>query len=178
MSADSLRGHLSFLASDALGGRVNGTPGIEIAAEYVAAQFRRAGLEPIGDDGYFQTVAGVVATPTREGFRFSIALDQTVDVSPETFDMTTVEPVTVDGLAVVKVPPGRADALDAVAGKVVITDRPEAPPRNGTPGAARDGRRWIQDVLDRDPALLVVLVPGLAAPWSSRDLLSLHAPGS
>src|SRR3954470_24069116 len=74
VSADSLRGHLSFLAADALGGRVNGTPGIDIAAEYIAAQFRRAGLEPIGDDGYFQTAAGVTATPTTDGFRFSLAL--------------------------------------------------------------------------------------------------------
>src|SRR4051812_34187300 len=58
VTADSMRGHLSFLASDALGGRVNGSPGLDIAAEYVAAQMRRAGLEPIGDDGYFQTAPG------------------------------------------------------------------------------------------------------------------------
>src|SRR4029079_19248884 len=72
VTADSLRGHLSFLAADALGGRVNGTPGLDIAAEYVAAQFRRAGLEAIGDDGYFQTAAGVSATPQADGFRFSV----------------------------------------------------------------------------------------------------------
>jgi Zn-dependent M28 family amino/carboxypeptidase len=29
---------------------------LEIAGEYIAAQFRRLGLEPAGDDGYFQTV--------------------------------------------------------------------------------------------------------------------------
>src|SRR4029078_2925076 len=57
-AGDSLRGHLSFLAADALGGRVNGTPGLDIAAEYVAAQFRRGGLEAIGDDGCFDTRAG------------------------------------------------------------------------------------------------------------------------
>lgn len=28
-----------------------------VAAEYIAAQFRRAGLEPAGDDGYFQTAS-------------------------------------------------------------------------------------------------------------------------
>lgn len=54
ISAQSLRGHLSFIASDLLGGRDTPSPGLEIAAEYIAAQFRRAGLEPAGDEGYFQ----------------------------------------------------------------------------------------------------------------------------
>lgn len=55
ISADSMRGHLSFIASDALEGRGTPSRGLDIAAEYIAAQFRRAGLEPAGDDGYFQT---------------------------------------------------------------------------------------------------------------------------
>jgi Zn-dependent M28 family amino/carboxypeptidase len=53
--ADSLRGNLSFIASDALEGRSTPSRGLDLAAEYIAAQFRRAGLEPAGDDGYFQT---------------------------------------------------------------------------------------------------------------------------
>src|SRR5262245_1399648 len=56
ISADSLRGHLSFIASDLLEGRNTPSRGLDIAAEYIAAQFRRAGLEPVGDAGsYFQT---------------------------------------------------------------------------------------------------------------------------
>jgi len=58
VSADSLRGHLSFIASDLLEGRNTPSRGLEIASEYIAAQFRRAGLEPAGDAGgesYFQT---------------------------------------------------------------------------------------------------------------------------
>src|SRR5262249_12525836 len=54
---DSLRGHLSFIASDALEGRGTPSRGLDIAAEYIAAQFRRAGLEPVGDEGYFQTTS-------------------------------------------------------------------------------------------------------------------------
>src|SRR5690242_17204368 len=42
ITPDSLRGHLSFLASDLLQGRDTPSPGLEIAAEYIAAQFRRA----------------------------------------------------------------------------------------------------------------------------------------
>jgi hypothetical protein len=60
ISENSLRGHLSFIASDALEGRATPSRGLDLAAEYIAAQFRRAGLEPVsnnsaGDDGYFQT---------------------------------------------------------------------------------------------------------------------------
>ena len=56
ISADSLRGNLSFLASDALEGRATPSRGLDIAAEFIAAQFRRAGLESIAKDGsYFQT---------------------------------------------------------------------------------------------------------------------------
>src|SRR5437762_9490200 len=55
ITARSLRGHLSFLASDLLEGRSTPSRGLDLAAEYIAAQFRRAGLDPAGDDGYFQT---------------------------------------------------------------------------------------------------------------------------
>jgi len=63
ISADSLRGHLSFIASDLLEGRNTPSRGLEIAAEYIAAQFRRAGLEPAGDaESYFQTSEWSVGT--------------------------------------------------------------------------------------------------------------------
>ncbi len=72
ISAASLRGHVSFLASDALEGRATPSPGLNIAAEYIAAQFRRAGLEEAGDDGYFQSARFVLFEPDLEGFRLEI----------------------------------------------------------------------------------------------------------
>ncbi len=69
ISADSLRGHLSFIASDLLEGRDTPSAGLDIAAEYIAAQFRRAGLEPLGDDGYFQTAHWLLAEPNMSEFR-------------------------------------------------------------------------------------------------------------
>src|ERR1044071_1323156 len=72
ISADSLRGHLSFIASDALEGRNTPSRGLDIAAEYIAAQFRRAGLEPVGDDGYFQTVNWMVAERNMDDFELRI----------------------------------------------------------------------------------------------------------
>src|SRR6266851_2858220 len=67
VSADSMRGHLSFIASDALEGRNTPSRGLDIAAEYIAAQFRRAGLEPVGDDGYFQTANWVASQQPLDG---------------------------------------------------------------------------------------------------------------
>jgi aminopeptidase YwaD len=52
---DTLLGHIKFLSSDDLKGRGNGTEGLERAAEYVAQQFKAAGLEPgEGSAGWFQ----------------------------------------------------------------------------------------------------------------------------
>jgi hypothetical protein len=48
--------HVSTLADDQMEGRKTGTPGHRRAAEYVAEQFRKAGLEPAGADGFFQPV--------------------------------------------------------------------------------------------------------------------------
>lgn len=49
ISEASVRGHMQFLAGDALHGRGSGTRDEWIAAEYMAAQMRRWGLEPLGD---------------------------------------------------------------------------------------------------------------------------------
>ena len=48
--------HVALLASDAMKGRDTGTAEHRQAAEYVADQFKRAGLEPGGTKGYFQPV--------------------------------------------------------------------------------------------------------------------------
>ncbi len=58
ISVEELTGHVRYLASDELMGRRTGTEGERLAAEYIAACFRAAGLEPAGDDGsYFRKFA-------------------------------------------------------------------------------------------------------------------------
>lgn len=84
ISPSSMRGHLSFIAPDLLEGRDSPSKGLDIAAEYIAAQFRRAGLEPIGDDGYFQTAnllevqqpVGFSLTISRQGGDIEVVPDQ------------------------------------------------------------------------------------------------------
>lgn len=49
-------GHIVFLADDRMNGRETGSREHREAAEYVAKQFKEAGLTPGGTDGYFQPV--------------------------------------------------------------------------------------------------------------------------
>ena len=52
---DAILDHIKFLASDELRGRGNGTEGLDRAADYIAAEFKEAGLRPGGDaSGWFQ----------------------------------------------------------------------------------------------------------------------------
>jgi len=55
LSATRYLEHVKFLASDDLKGRASGSPELDKAADYIAAQFRSAGLRPMGDaNTYFQ----------------------------------------------------------------------------------------------------------------------------
>jgi Zn-dependent M28 family amino/carboxypeptidase len=49
--------HVEALANDGMEGRNTGSPGHKRAADYVAAQYKKAGLEPAGVGGYIQPVA-------------------------------------------------------------------------------------------------------------------------
>jgi Zn-dependent M28 family amino/carboxypeptidase len=51
-----IQAHLEFLADDQLQGRDTGSRGHEIAANYVAAEFKKIGLIPAGTDSYMQRV--------------------------------------------------------------------------------------------------------------------------
>jgi hypothetical protein len=53
---DRIEAHLKYLADDALMGRMTGTREYDEAAAYVAGHFAEIGLEPAGDDGWYQQV--------------------------------------------------------------------------------------------------------------------------
>ena len=67
-SAENMKAHMTFLSSDLLEGRDAGSRGFDIAAEYVASQFRQLGLTPAGDNGtYFQHVPLWASRSTSQG---------------------------------------------------------------------------------------------------------------
>lgn len=76
IQADAIRGHVEFLASDLLEGRAAASRGYDIAAAYVAAQFRLSGLTPAGDDAaFFQKVPLLEATPVLPGSAATLVRD-------------------------------------------------------------------------------------------------------
>jgi Peptidase family M28 len=65
---EAIRAHVDFLASDLLEGRAAASRGYDVAAGYVAAQFRQAGLAPAGGEAtFFQAVPLIEATPVLPG---------------------------------------------------------------------------------------------------------------
>jgi hypothetical protein len=111
ISADSLRGNLSFIAADLLEGRDTPSRGQDIATLYIAAQFRRAGLEPAGDDGYFQTAKMLRVAQAAEGFELRLQHgSRTVTVSRDQTTVVSRQPLELSG------------ALVAAKGNVVVLD--------------------------------------------------------
>jgi Peptidase family M28 len=76
LSASRIEADVRFLADDLLEGREAGTRGYDLAALYVATQYRMMGLEPAGDAGtYFQAVPMLSATRIAEAARFALTRD-------------------------------------------------------------------------------------------------------
>lgn len=57
-----LKNSLGYLASDSLKGRMTGSAGIRLAADFIAARFKEMGLHPLGESGgyfrYYDFIAG------------------------------------------------------------------------------------------------------------------------
>jgi hypothetical protein len=168
ISANSLRGHLSFLASDLLEGRGTPSRGLALAAEYIAAQFRRAGLEPAGDDGYFQTAdlvarelpkSGMEMTIEREGRKVSIAREDIAPRFPEALELS--------GTAIYKAASEGATALeylqpDDVRDKVLMVKLPEFNGAGASEAAQRFGTLLRAMRRVKPKLTLMLTVSGLA----------------
>ncbi len=85
------KNHVEFLASDTLGGRGVGSQGIEKAAEYIAEEFQKIGIEPCGQgDDYFQSFSMTMQRSLTPGGRLEFgtegqSLQQERDFIPMSF---------------------------------------------------------------------------------------------
>ncbi len=73
VSAAMLRSSVSFLASDLLEGRDTPSRGLDIAAAYIASEFRRANLESVPGSDYFQTANYLQITDSAEAPSFNLS---------------------------------------------------------------------------------------------------------
>ncbi len=65
ITARDIKARIGFLASDMLRGRATPSPGLEIAARYIASEFAMLGLEPGGDDSTYLQWYAVTGAPGR-----------------------------------------------------------------------------------------------------------------
>src|SRR6516164_5959811 len=144
ITANALKADVSFLASDALEGRGTPSRGLDIAAEYIAAQFRRAGLEPVGNDGYFQTAAYSQVRPNPDGPELTFQIgDKTSSVPKTAMSLSEPGALNLNHAPALKISSEDRAALDAltteqVADKVLMVELPDAnPARTGAFAAIR-----------------------------------------
>ena len=160
---NDLKADVSFLASDALAGRATPSRGLDIAAEYIAAQFRGAGLEPAGDDGYFQTAAYQSLKPNPEGLAFTLYTAKDPARAGEgTVAIQEAVAGDLDRAAAFKVALNDTAALDSltadqVRGKVLLVEMPDAAGPGGGMAGYQAQRRILALATKLEPAMLVMV---------------------
>jgi hypothetical protein len=164
ITPEDLRQRLYLIADDSMMGRETGSFGSYKTADYIAAEFRRLGLEPAGDNGtFFQTVPfwnaaidpqsrlDVGATTLQVGRDFVPA---SIAAAARRFDGT---PTIYGGPANDST---RWISAEQAAGKVVVLD---LPPGAGMRGLAIGSARWRQS-----PALALVALDVVGPEATSR----------
>src|SRR5262245_53066005 len=125
----NLRADLTFLASDALEGRMSLQRGSEVAIDFIAAEFAKAGLKPLSGDSYLQPVELIEyrADARAMGLKLMRGGNEQSYESPKDFigsfpvEMTVSAPVVFAGYGVTAPEFGYDDykELDA-KGKIVL----------------------------------------------------------
>jgi len=122
--------HVRFLADDKLQGRNVGSTGFEMAADYVANQFKRAGLDPAVRGSYSQPVAFIKSTLNeaeseidllRDGTSAPVELGETVLISSQTSVEKIEAPLVFAGYGLDIPEAGYSDLKDpALRGAIAV----------------------------------------------------------
>src|SRR4029077_4690513 len=81
ISAERIKADVAYLASDRLEGRGPGTRGEVLATEYIADEFKKAGLKPLGNNGtYFQRVPLVRVVTSPKATLQAVQGETTLDI--------------------------------------------------------------------------------------------------
>src|SRR5688572_4758733 len=87
--------YVGTLASDRMEGRGTGQPGYRRAAEFVAGELRRYGVQPAGEGGYFQKVRFITRELDWERSSLSLLRDgesETLRLGPDALVSMRVDP--------------------------------------------------------------------------------------
>lgn len=172
ITADALRAHVAFLASDTLEGRNSPSQGLDVAAEYIASRFRAAGLKPMGDDGYFQTAHWTRSQVNPEGF--ALTLESGGERFEVPYNRVTLEaaPATaLEGVPMVRMTLEEASTVgdEALRGKALLINLPAT---DRTVLRLYSGLR--RRLLKLSPAAVILIAEGAVPP--SRGGGALRSP--
>ncbi len=163
VNTDAAAAHIWFLAADELRGRETGSPEIDIAAAYIAAQYRRYGVQPF-NGSYYQNVALERVGPAEKG---SFAVNgQVFEQGKALLVMQAVNLSAQTG--VVFVGYGLPEDMDKkeIAGKIVVARAGYAP--DDTPQQMfRARREKNKNARVRGAVALVELYASQTLPWKT-----------
>ena len=169
ITPEDIRRHIAYLASDELRGRNTPSPGLEMAAEYIAGVFRRLGLEPAGDAGsYIQRYAlqkravepaetRIVFTGPRGTERLGFGTD---------FFVIPGAAGRVSGEVVYAGAAESAEPSPVLRGRIAMYELSTAGRRGSIDGAALGARRAAEE--SGAVGLVLVLPPGYPAEMIQR----------
>lgn len=187
ISAGALKAHVAFLASDALEGRGTPSPGQEAAAEYIAAQFTRLGLEPAGGGGsYFQNANFALVTANLGGAEVAIeAGGKTYAIPAEHIAVIGAQArgAKLDGVEAVKVNAADEATPARIENKVVLVEAPDYNALRGAEARRNAYRAFseLRDRIDGARAAAVIVIGEAAPPRPARPfkrLVSMEEPAA
>ena len=98
ISEPELQEKLTYIASDGLEGRMTGSKGIQLAAEYISAIFTDQGLEPLADNNDFLWPFDFVAeVKIKEGQNTLVINDKSYELNKDFKPMASTESGSVEG---------------------------------------------------------------------------------
>ena len=144
---------IAIIADDSMMGRDTPSPGLEMTARYIAAEFQRLGLEPGGDDGsYLQRYPLTEIHASLE-----VAVDGGADLVPGQ-DLVQVDggpaPQGVSGPTLLITGAGELGGRAPVAGAMVLLAAKYDPQQRSL---TAESQRLLDTIKDRGPAAVFIL---------------------
>lgn len=191
---DQVTYDIKYLASDELGGRQPGTPGMDLAEKYIVEQYKKAGLKPVNEDGtYFQpfnvggnrvldknSVSGKLVGPDGNEIELKLGENFNPLQCRKAIDLDT--PMVFVGYSIKADEHNYDDFKDIdVEGKVVVMIRRE--PQQDNPDSVFDGkevsrygfiRTKISNARRAKAAGIVLVNDGVSAPSAEKDELASY----
>ena len=121
ITAPALRGDLTYLASDELLGRMTPSPGLDLAADFIANGLHKSGLSPAPDGTYFQADNMLRISIPHDGVQLTLQhAGESIDVPVSGLAVRSANGFDYASAPVRRLP--MSGAIPAVTGQIVAGD--------------------------------------------------------